>query len=182
MTLITVKTADLIGPALDWAVASIEGWKLLHDSVNYLVEHGAWLKVLGPCTTGQGKPCGYSPSTYWEQGGPLIEREGIDLHQHRDVVSSLYEYNDKRWADLTAQGKVVEIVCRPLHAGPGRGIHETKRPGKYHHMWMASYCFPSFGWRSSRDFISPTPLIAAMRCLCFAKLGNTVQVPKELLP
>ena len=28
----------------------------------------------------------------------------------------------------------------------------------------------------------PTPLIAAMRCLCSAKLGDEVEIPDELLP
>lgn len=37
-------------------------------------------------------------------------------------------------------------------------------------------------WDFSADGYGPTPLIAAMRCLVVAKLGDTVQVPEELLP
>jgi len=51
-----MKTADLIGSALDWAVASAEG----------VIYHGlAWANY----------------STNWAQGGPIIEREGIRLHR-----------------------------------------------------------------------------------------------------
>lgn len=35
--------------------------------------------------------------------------------------------------------------------------------------------------RSEHSY-GPTPLIAAMRCLCATKLGEVVMVPKELLP
>jgi hypothetical protein len=34
--------------------------------------------------------------------------------------------------------------------------------------------------RSSRDYFGPTPLIAAMRCYVASKLGDTVEIPKEL--
>jgi len=42
----------------------------------------------------------------------------------------------------------------------------------------------AFAWRSDRDLqraIGPTPLIAAMRCYVASKLGDTVEVPNELL-
>jgi hypothetical protein len=52
-----MKTSELTGAALDWAVARCEGG--VGD--NQLI--GAW----------------YAPSTNWAQGGPIIEREGIDI-------------------------------------------------------------------------------------------------------
>lgn len=61
-----IKTSELTGPALDWAVAKCEG---LHP--NYLkgfayeVEHRNKRTEL------------YSSD--WAQGGPIIEREGINL-------------------------------------------------------------------------------------------------------
>ena len=52
-----MKTLELTGAALDWAVAKCEG--LLHDD---------------------GTVSDYwQPSELWEQGGPIIEREGIGL-------------------------------------------------------------------------------------------------------
>lgn len=49
-----IKTQDLIGPALDWAVAKCEGriFSSLPSSKHY-----------------------FSPSSRWAQGGPIIERE-----------------------------------------------------------------------------------------------------------
>lgn len=52
-----MKTSELQGAALDWAVARCEGGV----GENQLL--GAW----------------YAPSTDWAQGGPIIEREGISV-------------------------------------------------------------------------------------------------------
>jgi len=53
-----MKTSELIGPALDWAVAKCEGTDWLFEDLT--------------------KPCpGACYSTDWAQGGPIIEREGI---------------------------------------------------------------------------------------------------------
>jgi hypothetical protein len=53
----TMKTSELTGAALDWAVAEIEAI---------------------PSST-EAKRAFYKPSTNWAQGGKIIEREGIDL-------------------------------------------------------------------------------------------------------
>ena len=57
-----VQTKDLTGPALDWAVAK--------------------------CEDQQGKPLDWVPppySTDWAQGGPIIEREKIDLFTEKQT-------------------------------------------------------------------------------------------------
>jgi hypothetical protein len=55
------KTTDLIGAALDWAVAKCEG----------SAYHGpAWTKY----------------STDWSQGGPIIERERVDLFTEKGTT------------------------------------------------------------------------------------------------
>lgn len=56
-----MKTSDLDGAALNWAVAKCESVKLNEDA--------------------------YSPSTDWSQAGPIIERERIQItpgHQAHD--------------------------------------------------------------------------------------------------
>jgi hypothetical protein len=60
-----VKTSDLIGPALDWAVAQCEGFPTRNHDENYIMADvgGMWDY--------------FSPSTDWAQGGPIIERELI---------------------------------------------------------------------------------------------------------
>lgn len=64
-----IKTSELIGDTLDWAVALIAypEWK----------EQG-YLEVF-PYDLHFDDGEVYSPSTDWTQGGPIIEREGINL-------------------------------------------------------------------------------------------------------
>lgn len=73
-----VKTAELTGAALDFAVSKADnppgqdGWGWWERD-----EQGFLFDPLNECR--------YSPSTDWAQGGPIIEREMIDL---RKVYSS----------------------------------------------------------------------------------------------
>ena len=61
-----MKTADLLGPALDWAVAQAEG---------ELARHDADVPVF--CFwQSKGLNC---YSTDWSQGGPIIERKRISV-------------------------------------------------------------------------------------------------------
>jgi hypothetical protein len=76
-----MKTSELTGTALDWAVAKCEGL-LLPDGGNLQIfnkqlrAHPAKLGTL------------YTPSTDWSQGGPIIEREGITLTHQADQWSA----------------------------------------------------------------------------------------------
>jgi hypothetical protein len=65
-----MKTSELTGAALDWAVAKCE--EMLH-----LDNAETWLRDYR---------IGFSTrySTVWSQGGPIIEREGIGLDQYAD--------------------------------------------------------------------------------------------------
>ena len=110
-----VKTSDLIGPALDWAVAKCDGKMLTPYAYGFL--------------TSNGYP--FRPSSNWGQGGLVIERED-------------------------------------LHWGFG-GLKDGVRPvvaSKRGHM--------------QKPMLGPTPLIAAMRCYCCAKLGDEIDIPEEL--
>ena len=72
-----MKTSELIGPALDWAVAKIQGYDChFDDDVS-----GAWLVPQEGYLHDEKPLCRYQPSTNWSQGGPIIEREGIDIQQ-----------------------------------------------------------------------------------------------------
>ena len=61
-----MKTSELTGAALDWAVAKCEGVKLNEGNT-----------LSNDCDF-------YTPSTDWAQGGPIIEREGIGINAHLD--------------------------------------------------------------------------------------------------
>ena len=121
---IEVKTADLIGPALDWAAAMAEGGKserpqdgqFSFDGVHYLC---------GPKRF-EGSRF-YSPSTDWSHGGPLI-------YKHRVLFDQAFG---------------VFVATIP-------GVLPANSAGKTH-------------------------LIAACRAIVAAKLGDTVQVPAELV-
>ena len=70
-----IKTSELTGAALDWAVAKCEG---IQDSEFVRTHMDAW-----------------PYSTDWAQGGPIIEREKIgSLHEARGVWSASTEWND----------------------------------------------------------------------------------------
>lgn len=64
--LIEVKISDLNGPALDWAVAKGE------DDAEIEIQDGV-------CVWFEDDYKLWSPSTNWSQGGPIIEREFIEL-------------------------------------------------------------------------------------------------------
>lgn len=117
-----MKTSELTGHALNWAVA-----KCMPDDT---------LAVYFDEETGE--PLCYddwevgtelfNPSTDWSQGGPIIEREQISL------------------GDNCPQG------------------------------WEASRRKGVFAVRG----FGPTPLVAAMRCYVASKLGDEIELPKEL--
>ena len=64
-----MKTSELTGPALDWAVAKCEGDEYAPE---FAEDHD-----------GNEYPAS-AYSTDWAQGGPIIEREGITLKQVAD--------------------------------------------------------------------------------------------------
>lgn len=118
---VNVRTADLTGAALDWAVAKAEEIELsLVGAHPHVVAEG---QLMGA----------YRPSTDWSQAGPLIE--------------------------------ACELTVEPS-AWDWRGVCVL--------------------WRAQEEgedvyFEHTNLLVAAMRAAAYAKLGETVSVPKELL-
>jgi len=130
-----IKTGELSGPALDWAVARCEG---------------GW--VLGPESFTPHHHLGrMNFSTDWAQGGPIIEQEGIGLLY--DAGSACRKPS---WFATTDDQCTIESY---------EGEHFD----------------PAFLVAESAGTRGPTPLIAAMRCYVTSKLGETVEVPEELL-
>jgi hypothetical protein len=122
-----MKTSELTGAALDWAVAKCEPDDTLaiyfDESTGEPLCHDDWPDNQE-----------YKPSTDWAQGGPIIERELIDLRHIRTLPTMFWE------AYTPAPEHDDGEVC----------------------------------------VAGPTPLIAAMRCYVASKLGDEVEVPKEL--
>lgn len=66
-----MKTSELTGPALDWAVAKCEGY----FDIDMAVVRNGEVRVHYFDK--------WAPFTDWAQGGPIIEREGIELSMPR---------------------------------------------------------------------------------------------------
>jgi hypothetical protein len=109
-----MKTSELTGAALDWAVAKCGGGGNFPASFKQAHENGM-----------------SNYSTNWAQGGPIIEREKIET-------------------------------------SPAQGA------------WRATPDRECYSDRAAPWFFGPTPLIAAMRCYVASKLGDEVEIPKEL--
>lgn len=129
-----VKTAELTGTALDWAVARAKGIPAEELYVQNWGRAGKSLcrrnrdedgKLDGTYTTGPDMLF----SRKWEAGGPIIERARISTEW-----SSLWDC----W------------TARDLR-------------------------------HAAFSFTGLTPLIAAMRCYVAAKMGDTIEIPEELL-
>jgi hypothetical protein len=93
-----MKTSELKGAALDWAVAKCEGY----DWMNGNAVHPR-----------NGLPCGVIPfSTNWAQGGPIIEREGISLiRQTPDRWVSEYSNGCDRFDHARSHGPTPLIAA-----------------------------------------------------------------------
>lgn len=73
-----MKTSNLSGHALDWAVAKCEGG-------NIQTQNGIFLN--------QGDGYNYfTPSTNWSQGGPIIEREEISIKDNGGISTYKYKW------------------------------------------------------------------------------------------
>ena len=145
-----MKTADLIGPALDWAVAMALGhatklrtWVELTDALDPVEDKDIidfhrerqTVRVSSEAFPGSGwYPCPKFSSD-WSQGGPIIEREKIDC------------------------------IADPN----GKDV------------WMGQLYAARLGGNKVVRSFGPTPLVAAMRCFVASKLGDEVDIPKELL-
>ena len=106
-----MKTSELIGAQLDWAVA-----KCCNRTIRYNL--GGGLEVRGRTEDGKELPdqwdlwMYWSPSNNWEQGGPIIEREGITV---KHVLPTM---TDSRWQASMYQkaGRNEGIANTPLIA------------------------------------------------------------------
>ena len=78
--LIEVKTARLIGAALDWAVAKTE-------AVPVFIDHQGWVRKLPDDTSA------WRPSWNWSQGGPLFDKHLGSAHHNPHLGDSSCSYS-----------------------------------------------------------------------------------------
>jgi hypothetical protein len=95
MKMVEVNIGDLIGGALDWAVATLEGLPIRLDPMAFgsTANGGYWvwgdklngtMLKIGPADSPSSRNASgrYSPSTNWNQLGPLITKYPIILGNH----------------------------------------------------------------------------------------------------
>lgn len=135
--LIEVKTADLAGEALGWAVGKAEDLDLILEPPQYGNPWRVFARYQGHATERTKR---YNPWEDWALGGPLIDKHHVQT-----------SFN-------------------------GSGFNRSPT-GEY---WCAYACadsgqerYPSGGGYSA--------LTAVCMAIAQAKLGETVQVPKELM-
>lgn len=108
MTMVKVKTEELTGAGLDWAVAKVVGVKVITDPNSprkrQMVEDTAAVN---------GWYC-YSPSTDWSQGGPLIEKNYVSVQIMRGGWEA--DVFDARLPSLQWSNSPLEAVCRAVVA------------------------------------------------------------------
>jgi hypothetical protein len=71
-----MKTSELTGAALDWAVAKCEGVSFVWLETDYSTDGRTFQR-------GTAQAAGPHYSTNWAQGGPIIEREKLDVCIHK---------------------------------------------------------------------------------------------------
>jgi hypothetical protein len=76
-----MKTSELTGPALGWAVAKAAGYKPRVYSTQSIRAELPTGGVIAP----------FMPGFRWDQGGPIIERERINLEPFTDI-------NGEQWS------------------------------------------------------------------------------------
>jgi len=147
----TIRTNELTGAALDWAVAKCENfdtrnnyrvWVTLeNEQVEFDCCADDWEHAYEQAQEAypDGKIAAtdelskYTPSTDWAQGGPIIERERISTAYEPSMI-----YDD------TCRWKAISAISDNEH------------------------------------FYGPTLMIAAMRCYVASKLGDEIEIPEEL--
>lgn len=143
MEMIEVKTSELIGPALDWAVGySVRAEKLLAGQ--FAGSREAWV-IDWICASS------YSPSTHWEDCGPLIEKYKVLISPPTSSVHRNFGYMDKR-----------------------NGYYESG-------FWSSTIFGKDRKHRRAAFNHPDSALIVACRAITQFELGDTVQIPKELM-
>lgn len=92
-----MKTYELTGAALDWAVAKC-----------------IWPDDIGNTVPFHHDGSDYAPSRKWAHGGPIIERERIGIRESNN------EWHAERWADNSGMAKNPNqrYQCNHFSSGP----------------------------------------------------------------
>lgn len=155
--LMKIKTCELSGAALDWAVAKCIANVHEDAMLNGTTMTGWWISNLFIDPNHWVRSDEFNPSTNWAQAGPLIEENCIT------VVCAEGEYSSRLRGYKTYW--VAEI---------GKHCAETV-------YWSQGDDWGEHYQISCLSIEGDAPLIAAMRCLVQVKLGDEVEIPDQIL-
>ena len=99
-----IKTSELIGSQLDWAVAKCE---VIHSNTSYVNTPEGKLFINSPLSPPD-RLAAYRPSTDWFQGGPIIESQRI---------GGYYCEGNLEWSQTTTCGRFCQEGPSKLIAG-----------------------------------------------------------------
>jgi hypothetical protein len=132
------RVADLEGANLALWVARAIGWRIEYEGAKPI------------CYDDQGSvysfgKCGFRPDLNWSQGGPIIERERINIVDHAE------------------------------HQRPFSGARDNDRPDQFAAFIGDPFQLHDLGSFSFFDTqMGRTPLVAAMRAFVASKFGDEV--------
>lgn len=123
---VEVKTADLVGAALDWAVAhSTKAWTWAHEWFPTMTLDPTFRGVsdnapggrvrLVPNNPMRQDSQEFSPSTDWSQGGPLIEKHQVCTGWAGDKPLA-FTRNTKYSEGVTVAPTLLIAACRAIVA------------------------------------------------------------------
>lgn len=105
-----IRTSELTGTALDWAVAKCEGVSIFAVTWCGLPERYKLTYI-----PKRSKVYIYSPSTNWKQGGPIIEREGIEIRKGNPLFfpkgNERGDYYEPLWLAAKMHGQTQLIAA-----------------------------------------------------------------------
>lgn len=155
--MVEAETSSLAGPALDWVIATLEGWKQETVPLAQI-----WMRRgLDTRNHPISKPLyDLRYSTDRDLGGELLERKGISIVRCDDDFG------------VDSEGYTTSERIPAWCASDGQHSIETSTEHQSHD--------PMFQIYTSEVTYGPTPLIAGLRCIVKAELGGKVQVPAKL--
>jgi len=106
-----IKTAELTGAALNWAVAKCEGYDYAIVDGAVLTGETRYEAETADDTYGCESDEVYEPSTDWSQGGPIIEREGISVAYIDDNIADGAWFSSTVGGDENAEGPTPLIAA-----------------------------------------------------------------------
>jgi len=160
-----IKTQNLSGRALNWFVAQLEDEhiQIADDFIRF-----------GPAQFSEEGI--YWPSESWDQAGPIIAREGIMIRKYQTSDHAIIE---KRHFD-ESKGDDIEYLPAFKREMVLRPNVKSDNDGKFMAQIQRNYLSQTT-WNVKNHFLSDSSLIAAMRCYVASKMGDSVEVPEELI-